>query len=204
MPSRNIYKQDVEHSYYHVYARGANKQPIFLDADDYMFFISLFERYLSANPATNKAGIPYPHYGTTIELLAYCLMSNHFHALLYQIDQGAMRDLMHSLMTSYSRYFNFKYRRTGSLFESRYKASMIHDQVYLEHISRYIHLNPRYWKRYRYSSLRFYEKDDEPEWITTRRILEIFPDRKAYTNFVADYEDHKLMLDECKRQMAND
>jgi hypothetical protein len=89
------------------------------------------------------------------------------------------------------------------LFESRYKASHIDAQNYLEHISRYIHLNPRYWKNYQYSSLQFYKHDNTPEWLNTTSILDMFNDPKEYYSFVADYEDHKRMLEEIKHELPD-
>ncbi|MGH9857023.1 MAG: transposase [Acidobacteriota bacterium] len=203
MPSRNILKIDVEQSYYHVYARGASQQAIFLEPSDFVYFQNLLARYLSKKPAESKQGITYPHFAGRVEVIAFCLMTNHFHLLIYQTEQGAMEKFMRSLMTSYSRYFNLKYKRTGSLFESRYKASRVTTQDYLEHISRYIHLNPRYWKTYPYSSLRYYRKGDPPEWLMPGRIMELFSSPQAYFAFVADYEDHKRMLDTIKSELAD-
>lgn len=203
MPSRNIIKIDVPKSYYHIYARGASKQPIFIEPSDYKYFESLLARYLSKNPAISKEGVPYPHLTGSIALLAYCLMGNHFHLLVYQEESGSMARLMRSLMTSYSRYFNHKYKRTGSLFESRYKASRIDRQSYLQHISLYIHLNPRYWKTYSYSSLRYYKKGKSPGWLQIDEILSLFGSVQKYMNFVGDYEDQKHMLDIIKHELAD-
>jgi len=177
--------------------------PIFTDPSDFAFFISLFARYLSREPAKDKSGTSYPHYAPELQLLSFCLMRNHFHLLLYQSAQGTMPAFMRSIMTSYSRYFNFANKRSGPLFESRYKASMITDQSYLEHISRYIHLNPRYWKRYPYSSFKYYKRPDEPEWITPSLILRMFNNREEYIQFMADYENHKLVLEQIKHTLAN-
>lgn len=203
MASRNIIKIDAEQSYYHIYARGTNKQPIFLEQGDYEFFIGLFARYLSNSPLKSPTGTPYPHYAAEIELLVYCLMPNHFHCLIYQVEKGAMTSFMRSLMTSYSIYFNRKYKRSGPLFESRYKASHISTQTYIEHISRYIHLNPRYWQRYPYSSFRFYSNGDEPEWLKSMKIVDMFSNRKGYKQFVKDYEQHKMMLEKIKHELAD-
>ncbi len=203
MPSRNVTKYDVEHSFYHIYARGTNKQPIFLVAHDYAYFVNLFARYLSKAPAIKRQKEPYPHYYNQLELLAYCLMQNHFHLLVYQVDLGAMSAFMKSLMTSYSLYFNRKYRRTGSLFESRYKAAMIDADNYLQHISRYIHLNPRFWKRFPYSSLQLYIRGNEPEWLMSEKVLGLFESRHSYLEFVEDYEAHKQMLAEIKHELAD-
>lgn len=203
MPSRNAIKTDVAESYYHVYARGANKEALFLDRSDYLYFLKLPERYLSSNATESKTGRSYPNYAGHIELLAFCLMNNHFHLLIYQVDQGSMTNFMRSLMTSYSKYFNLKYKRTGPLFESRYKAVRIHTQSYLEHISRYIHLNPRYWKRYPYSSLPYYRGGKQIDWVRPEKILSLFASQKDYETFLEDYEEHKNMLSEIKHQLAD-
>lgn len=203
MPSRNIVKLNAATSYYHIYARGASKQPIFHEPDDYEYFIGLFARYLSNAPVKSATGVPYPHYVDTVELSAYCLMTNHFHLLIYQIETGAMTRLMRSILTSYSRYFNQKYERSGALFESTYKASRIDTQSYVEHISRYIHLNPRYWQRYAYSSIHFYTHGGEPEYLKLRRILDMFPSRSAYLLFLKDYEGHKAMIEKIKYELAD-
>lgn len=203
MPSRNALKKDIAESFYHVYARGSNKQPIFIEPSDYDYFLKLFARYLSTKQTENKAGRLYPQFSGQIDLLAFCLMGNHFHLLLYQTEEGFMPAFMRSLMTSYSKYFNLKYRRTGPLFESRYKAARITSQSYLEHISRYIHLNPRYWKRYRYSSLRYYLDTKPGEWLKPEKITSLFKGKTKYMAFLEDYEDHKQMLEEIKHELAD-
>lgn len=109
MPSRNVLKIDVQESYYHIYARGASRQDIFLEPADYYIFLELFRRYLSPEEIRDNSGIPYAKLGDDIELLCYCLMSNHFHLLVYQISEGAMQRLMRGVMTAYSRYFNKRY-----------------------------------------------------------------------------------------------
>lgn len=205
MPSRNTIRYDVDadDQYYHVYARGASRKDIFLDADDFSYFLSLFARYLDSGKTISKTGVVYPNYSGTIELLAYCQMTNHFHLLVYQKDKGALSSFMRSFMTSYSRYFNLKYKLSGSLFESRYKASLIDDQSYLEHISRYIHMNPRYWKRYPYSSLQFYFTSNHDDWINPSKIEELFTSKKEYIQFLEDYADEKEELAELKYLLAD-
>ncbi|MEI7918033.1 MAG: transposase [Candidatus Saccharibacteria bacterium] len=203
MPSRNIIKNQVPNSYYHVYARGINRQKLFIESADYKYFLKLFERYLSEEPAISKTNEIYPNFLGQIEVLAYCLMTNHFHLLIYQIDTPYLEKLMRCVMTSYSRYFNLKYKRTGSVFESRYKAVRIDQESYLQHISRYIYLNPRLWEKYKYSSLSFYVHGKEPNWLTSARILELFTSRQSYLDFVSDYEEMRDTLHEIKDQLAN-
>ena len=203
MPSRNTVKIDVPNSYYHVYARGNSRSEIFLDSQDYAFFLKLFQRYLSKEPKFDRIGNPYPHLYNKLELIAYCLVPNHFHLLLYQQEEGVMQKFMRGLMTSYSRYFNRKYHKTGSLFETRYKASHIDHQNYLEHITRYIHLNAKDWRDHPYSSINFYAGDEKAQWLRPERVLELFKGKTDYLKFVADYEAHKALLDELKHELAN-
>jgi putative transposase len=202
MPSRNVLKLDVPETYYHIYARGNSRSEIFLDDEDFATFLNLFKRYLSIERQHNRLGVLYPHLHGKLELLCYCLMPNHFHLLVYQRDAGSMPLLMRAVMTSYSRYFNTKYDRSGALFESRYKASMITRDVYLQHITRYIHLNPINWQTYRYSSLPFYSGRQQAEWLLPDKILNLFKNREAYLAFVKDYEDNKRMLDQIKYELA--
>lgn len=204
VPSRNVLKIDVPESFYHVYARGASRQEIFLEDTDYLYFLRLFRRYLSAEEIKNSAGVPYKKLHDSLEVLCYCLMPNHFHLLLFQHEEGAMQRLMRGVMTGYSRYFNTKYKRSGSLFESRYKASRISDQSYLEHISRYIHLNPKEWRDYPYSSLASYLEVNTSDWLQPDRILELFSSPKEYEVFVRDYEAAQRDLEAIKHELAND
>lgn len=203
MPSRNTIREDVPDNYFHVYSRGANKQTVFLDKADYEYFEGLLERYLSKKQQLGKNGYAYPNYHKKIELLAFCLMSNHFHLLVYQNEAGAITALLKSLATSYSMYFNLKYKHSGSVFESRYKCSRIITQDYLEHISRYIHLNPRHWEQYKHSSLMYYTGTRAPEWLRPSKITDMFSTPGEYLGFMKDYEDHKRILGDIKQELAN-
>lgn len=203
MPGRNILKQDVPESYYHVYARGANKQPIFLETADYAFFLSLLKRHLSIEPIANARGVGYVNFHDDIQLLSYCLMSNHFHLMFYQIKPGAMPSLMRRIMGCYSTYFNRKYDRRGALFESRYRASRITSDEYLLHISRYIHLNPEKWRTYDFSSVHYYLGNTSPDWVTTEPIKELFGTPSHYLTFLEDYEQYRLVLKQFKHELAN-
>jgi REP element-mobilizing transposase RayT len=204
MPGRNINKIYLEHAFYHVYSRGINKQAIFLDDDDYAVFLNLFKRYLSDKPVRDNKGREYPWLYNDIELLAFCLMPNHFHALVYQIDAEATTKLFRAVTTTYGMYFNKKYHRIGPMFQSRFRASMITNDAYLDHISRYIHLNPKTYKGWPFSSLPYYLGKKSATWVKPGKILALFDnDAKIYQDFVADYESHKAMLAEFKDELAN-
>lgn len=204
MPGRNVLKIDCANSYYHVYTRGVDKTAIFKDDQDYKVFLNLLKRYLDKEQQFDKLGVPYPHLYGKLELLSYCLMPNHLHLLVYQVEHKSMQTLMRGVMTSYSHYFNKRYSRRGPLFESRYKASIILNESYLQHISRYIHLNPKDYKTYQYSSLQHYFKQKQAAWVLPDRIISLFENPKEYSSFISDYEDVKNMWDEIKHELAND
>jgi len=203
MPCKNVVKNNVSDSYYHIYARGHARQKIFRDDDDFRFFLNLFKRYLSASPACDKNGRPYSNLHDQIELLAYCLMPNYLHMLVYQVNQDAMANLMKSIMSSYGAYFNKKYKKSGAVFESRYKAARVDNDTHLMYISRYIHLSPGDWQAYLYSSIHAYFGIGQPEWLQPDRIIELFGSTPVYADFLDDYVDYKKSLKEIKKSLAN-
>lgn len=203
MPGRNIIKQYAAESYYHIYTRGVNKQATFLGEADYAVFVGLLKRYLSEQPAKSASRHIYPTYRDRIELLAYALMPNHVHLFIYQRDERAISEFMRSLMTSYGMSFNRVHKRVGPVFQSRYRASLISDDAYLEHISRYIHLNPTDWRTSDKTSLDYYRGTRKSDWVRPKRVLDKFTSSEMYLKFVEDYEAQKQMLDELKWELAN-
>lgn len=203
MPGRNILKEDVAETYYHIYARGVNKQKIFLDDNDFVYFLSLLKRYLSSKYIKSARGEDYPKLYDDIQLLAYCLMPNHFHLLVYQISEKSMTRLMRGVMTAYSLHFNTKYHRKGHLFESSYRASRISNDQYLLHISRYIHLNPDDWQNYPYSSISSYTNAVKRDWVNTDMVLSQHSSPQEYIKFLKDYEDQHEDLESIKHELAD-
>lgn len=201
MPSRNIIKQYDAPAYYHIYNRGANKSPIFIDDQDRTKFLSLFIRHLDPSDTSTKTdGSQYEK--CQVELIAYCLMNNHFHLLVYQeSDTTAITQLMRSVATAYTMYFNLKYKHSGHLFQGIFKASMITRDAYLLHITRYIHMNPRRYLRYQWSSIAYYLGADAPAWLNPERVNDMTADQ--YRNFLETYEDKKAELETLKDQLAD-
>lgn len=117
-----------ENAFFHVFNRGVAYQQIFLDDKDYEKFL----KRLVELKAKNR----YDH-----AIYAYVLMPNHFH-LLIQTKTTPISKVMTSLLTSYSMYFNRKYKRVGTLFQNRFKSILCDKDSYFLGASRYIHLNP--------------------------------------------------------------
>lgn len=202
MPVRNTIRFDIEEGFYHVYNRGVDKQIIFRDSSDKDFLLSLFARYLAPKPVTDRYRHTFKSFRGKLEINSFCLMDNHYHLLCYQKEYGTLKEFMQAVSNSYIRYFNKKYERRGPLFESRYKASLIETEPYLVHISRYIHLNPKKWQYFTYSSLPAYLKNTSYPWLSSNRILKIF-EGEDYLAFMKDYESHKRMLEALKYQLAD-
>lgn len=128
-------------------------------------------------------------------------MDNHFHFLLFQENEPtAITRLMRSVATAYTMYFNRKYRKSGHLFQSIFKASHIQNEAYLTHITRYIHMNPRSYIRYRWSSLSYYLGVEPPAWVHPERVNDMSP--TVYRQFLAEYEGKKAELELLKAQLA--
>jgi len=111
----------------HVIQRGNNKEVIFTCVDDYRFYIE-------------KLADACRKYHCNIH--AYVLMTNHVHLLVTPYTENGISKVMQSLGRYYVQYFNYFYNRTGTLWEGRYKATLIDSERYLLTCSRYIELNP--------------------------------------------------------------
>lgn len=202
MPSRNTDKVYVSDNFYHIYNRGVNKERIFNDEQDYRIFLNLLKRYLDEVQTSDEKGRVYKNLHDGLELVAYCLMPNHFHMLMYLHDTSAITSLMQGMTTAYSMYYNKKYGRVGHLFQGRFKAVMIDNDAYLQHISRYIHLNPVSYKTWPYTSLPYYLGSQSAGWIKPDRIMELFDTTEEYAQFVDDYEDYQDTKDEVELELA--
>ena len=213
MPQKNSIKTYVKDSYYHVYNRGVEKRAIFLDEKDYLVFLSYLKQQLSPPPKTKDIlktvsfkglsfkGVPRlpKNFGKQIELVAFCLMPNHFHLLIKQNAKNAMEGFIRSLITRYAMYFNERHKRVGGLFQGRYKAAQILDDAHLLHLSRYIHLNPEEdFKNLEeaYSSYAVYLGKHKTPWIKPGIILSFFKKKRlpfleriqTYRDFVNEYK----------------
>jgi putative transposase len=138
----------VPGEYYHIYNRGNSKQKIFIDKNDYQRFVDLLYAVNSEdkfNFSDSIKGISVYERSAKNKLIsigAYCLMPNHFHILVTPLSEEGLSRFMQKLSTAYAMYFNKKNNRTGSIFEGKFKAEHLKDDIYLKYIFSYIHLNP--------------------------------------------------------------
>jgi putative transposase len=199
MPAKNSVKVYIENGYYHLYNRGVEKRLIFLDRQDYAVFLSYLKKYLNPSLGSDPKSL-----AQEIDLIAFCLMPNHFHLQVRQKTRNGITKLIRAVCTSYVMYFNNKYDRVGTLFQGKYKAALIEKESYLLHLSRYIHLNPKSHPRlYPYSSYSYYLGNKHANWIKPNEILAFFKtsqkthlkDCFSYQDFIEDYiEDPSAVL----------
>lgn len=207
MPSRNsVYRNDAENCYYHVYGRGMFRKEIFLDDQDYAVFINLLKRYLGTEESRDKSGRIRKNYNGKLKLLAFCLMPNHFHLMFHQIEKGAISKVMQGITLCHGKYFNHKHQRFGALLESRYKSSLILEDNYLMHTSRYIHLNPSDYEGWQWSSLPYYTKGWKADWIETDFIKDVVKENNysSYKSFVDEYKTKSDVIKKMKHQFLEE
>ena len=208
MPARNTKREYIENGIYHIYNRGVEKRDIFMDDRDYKTFLYFLKQYLIPEDDPEKKSSNFngrlfvrKNFFGKIDLLAYCLMPNHFHLLIKQKGGRDLSEFISALIISYSMYFNDRYERTGGLFQGRFKSVLVKDDNYLLHLSRYIHLNPNKvrnlvkLKEYEFSSYQEYLRTRNTKWVKPELILDYFEQNKNdgmvssdnYRIFVEDY-----------------
>lgn len=154
MPSREI--DFLEGEYYHIYNRGNSKQKIFLDDKDRDRFLRLLylcnskQRIDFGNDVVKRKieAWDFEKGASIVNIGAWVLMTNHFHLYItpktnaWRSSGNAVTYFLHRVLTAYSKYFNAKYHRTGSLFEGKFKSVHIKKETQAKYLFSYIHLNP--------------------------------------------------------------
>ncbi|WP_162262089.1 transposase [Bathymodiolus septemdierum thioautotrophic gill symbiont] len=131
----------VNKEYYHVFNRGVERRDIFIDSEDLQFF---FNGLLIFNKVDTSPFTQSPE--KFVDIVAYCLLPNHFHLLLRQVSDEGISRFMQKLCTSYAKFFNKKYKRNGSLFQGRFKANHLNGEYALPTLASYVNLNYKHHK----------------------------------------------------------
>jgi len=133
--------------------RGVEKRVIFPEKEDYFRFIHDLFEFNDENAVGDafRKNIPRTVLGKVrtikekrrllVEILTFCLMPNHFHLLLYQLNRNGISNFMRK-MGGYATYINKKYRRVGHLYQGRFRAIHIKGNNQLKNVFVYIHTNP--------------------------------------------------------------
>lgn len=222
MPARNF--PLITNEYYHVLNRGNGGMPIFKSKYDYYKIIQILSYYQNVSHTVRFSKfitLPLDQRNQLlqefknkkdffVEIIAYCLMPNHFHLILKQQKDEGIFNFLRLLSNSYAHFFNIKYKRRGSLFEGRFKAIRLENDYQLLHVSRYIHLNPysaflvkdaEYLKEYPFSSFQEYLGLVKNSICQKDIILSQFKSIKDYEKFVLDQADYQRNLEIIKHQI---
>jgi REP element-mobilizing transposase RayT len=174
-------------AFYHITSRGNERKNIFKSKRDR-------EKFLEYLESSTQRYIAVIH--------AYCLLDNHYHLLL-ETPSGNLSQIMRHINGAYTTYFNVKRKRSGHLFQGRYKAILVDADEYAKELSRYIHLNPVRAKMveapddYVWSSYQYYiGRKKPPEWLTRDLILGYFNEKvstaqQGYHEFVSELVNKK-------------
>lgn len=199
-----------ENEYYHIFNRGVDRRDIFLDDLDRIrflhsiyvlnnfFMIPEYFNLTTLEPKKLLTAVP-PY----VEIVAACLMPNHYHLFLTPKRKNGINALFQKVGTSYAMYFNNRRRRTGGLFEGPFKARLVDRHEYATYLTQYIHLNPldlfpgggneedllKHVEEYEWSSLPDYlgKKSRTSPIVSTRfrdKILDV--DAGEYRKFLRD------------------
>lgn len=151
----------VENQPQHIIQRGNNREPIFADKQDYLFYFECLQKASEIHE---------------LHIHAYVLMTNHVHLLASPQRENSVGKVMQSIGRRYVQYFNYTYGRTGTLWEGRYKATLIDSEQYLLTCMRYIELNPvranmvNHPKDYLWSSYQSNALGVPNEWLKSQQL----------------------------------
>ena len=178
---------EFDGAFYHVLSRGNEQRAIFTDDEDRMLFLDLIGETADR---------------FDIEIYSYALMTNHYHILL-KTEKANLSKSMQWLGATYSRRYNIRHKRSGHLFQGRFKSFLIENDAYLMRLSCYIHRNPlragivERLADYKWSSYMTYAYGKKAEkWLKTNLILTQFKGNKkekheAYRQMVQFYSNEE-------------
>jgi putative transposase len=195
--------QLVENEYYHIYNRGTEKRKIFLDSSDYLRFLksmnefnsvdpigSLYEKYLRNKKNGGSTSTMEVEPPKLVEFICYSLLPNHFHFMLKQLSDRGIEKFMQRIGTGYTMYFNKKHQRSGSLFQGKFKSSLVRDGMFL-YLSAYVNCNAEVHgiskaESYQWSSFSDYLGKTKYGLCNIRIIMDEFQGGEDYRNFARE------------------
>jgi len=220
MPGRTI--PLVTGEIYHIFNRGINKQPTFTNKKEYKRALNTIQFYRYVKPPMSLSKFlkledkkqndiidVLKQRKKLVEIYCFCFMPNHFHFLVRQREDKGISIFLSNLQNSYTKFFNTKHNRDGSLFSDQFKAVRIETDEQLTHVSRYIHLNPytgyvvkslEELENYYWSSFPEYLKASG-QFIDIYFVLSFFKNQKEYKQFIYDQADYQRELKEIEHLM---
>ncbi|MDZ4794609.1 MAG: hypothetical protein SGI83_10050 [Bacteroidota bacterium] len=191
----------IEGQYFHIYNRGVNSENLFKEERNYSYFLQQYKFYCA----------------DVLETLAYCLLKNHFHLLVYvkenvttprkdgkgMYKMVASKQLSH-FFNSYAQAINKAHKRTGPLFESPFERKWVDDERYLRSMIFYCHRNSQHhdfvkdFRDWEYSSYASIVRNDN-SFVAADKVLQRFGDvqsfEKAHSVFLKDKEMEQYIIE---------
>ncbi len=218
MPTRKV--PIIPEEIYHIYNRSIARQPIFLTQKHYQRALEVIQFYQYSKPSIrfsyyNRLSVEQKNEfflnlvknnKKQIHIYTYCLMPNHFHFLLKEIEPNGISSFTGNIQNSYAKYFNIRRQRTGGLFQSMFKAVHIETDEQILHVMRYIHLNPltsfvvkniKGLEQYRWSSFLEYITE-KPFIIEHKFIKSFFRSTEDFKKFIFNQTDYQKQLADIK------
>ncbi|MDO8522890.1 MAG: transposase [bacterium] len=202
--------------FYHIFNRGTDKRTIFSDKSDLERFTLCMSEFNSTKPIgslyentfRDKLGVQDAKL-RLVNIIVYCLNSNHFHMILEQKKDNGISKFLGKLAGGYVSYFNIRNKRTGSLFQGPFKAKHIDSNKYLLHLSAYVNLNNKVhrlgvqdakssWEEY-------LEKANKSKKGICKKdiILDQFKNLKEYKDFAENSLKDILERKDLRKEMEN-
>jgi len=159
----------------HVIQRGNNREPCFYSVKDYRHYLEDMK----------ASALKYD-----CRIHAYVLMTNHVHLLITPMSENGISQMMQALGRRYVKYINATYKRTGTLWEGRYKASLVDSDMYLLTCMCYIELNPvragmvKHPAEYKWSSYQHNAQEPKTDFIENHPIFSMLGDTAEERKFV--------------------
>jgi putative transposase len=175
----------IQGGYYHLYNRGAGRTNIFIDDQDFVDFLMRLKEYMK---------------NFQVQMIAYCLMPNHFHLLVRQEGTIKAGLAVQYTCNGYVQRFNLRHDRQGALFQGSYDGGHVDNDIYLRHLCRYIHGNPvkdgfvsrpKLWP---YSNYQEWRGQRNGRLVDREFIDAHFGSHQAYTSYLIDYLAGKTLL----------
>ncbi|ABB45000.1 Protein of unknown function DUF1568 [Sulfurimonas denitrificans DSM 1251] len=169
MPRKERYQEPC---YYHIVNRGVERRSIYLELEDYEFFLDLLL----------KASKDYE-----LIIHAFCLMTNHYHILL-ETKQTNLSKAMQFVNDKYAKYFNKKYTRSGHLWQGRYKSYPLFDDAHFWIVAKYIERNPI--KANMVQDVAIYKYQSFFQWKYKHNYFELLNDSMIFEMTYDEYSDY--------------
>lgn len=185
-------KLEQDH-YYHIFNRGINSESIFKSSGNKEYFLMLFNKYLE-----NK-----------VEVLAYCLLKNHFHFVIrLNEDEQIVTQSLSNFFNAYAKAFNKQQSRTGSLFEKHFRRKRIDSEDYLRNVIMYVHNNPIHHEittelnDYKYSSYQYFTENTNQAAVQIEKkfVIELFDSLKNFKITHHDFTPNNFLNMELQKE----